>query len=120
MKLAETEYRVMNLIWADEGISAKNLAEALGKSIGWSKTTTYTMVGRCVDKGLIRREEPDYLCVPCLSRNDNTRAETDRLIDTEYGGSVDLLMTALIGQGRLSAGQLKALYETLDRMEDDA
>ena len=43
MRLAETEYRVLNLVWAEEGITAKNLAEALRHSIGWSKTTTYTI-----------------------------------------------------------------------------
>ena len=39
--------------------------------------------------------------------------------ETEFGGSVDLLMTALIGQGRLSAKQLKELYETLEQMEGE-
>ena len=120
MTLTKGERTIMELLWDKGPLTAKQISAELWKSAKWAKTTTYTMVGRCVDKGLIRRVEPDYLCVPCLSRNDNTRAETDRLIDTEYGGSVDLLMTALIGQGRLSAGQLKALYETLDRMEDDA
>ena len=119
MRLAETEYRILNLVWAEEGITAKNLAEALRHSVGWSKTTTYTMVGRCVDKGLIRRDEPDYLCTPCLTREEVIRAETEQLINNEYGGSVDLLMTALIGQGKLNAKQLKSLYETLEQMEDD-
>ncbi len=120
MTLTKGERMIMELLWDKGPMTAKEISAALWISAKWAKTTTYTMVGRCVDKGLIRREEPDYLCLPCISRNENTLRETERLIDTEYGGNVDLLMTALIGQGRLSKKQLKALYETLDQMEDDA
>ena len=120
MILTKGERTIMDLLWSEGPKTAKEISAALWSSAKWAKTTTYTMLGRCVDKGLIRREEPDYLCVPCISRSEVARAETDRLIESEYGGSVDLLMTALIGQGRLNAKQLKALYETLEQMEDDA
>ena len=119
MTLTKGERTILELLWSEGPMTAKDVSAALWTSAKWAKTTTYTMLGRCVDKGLIRREEPDYLCVPCITRTENTRLETDRLIDTEFGGSVDLLMTALIGQGRLSAKQLKELYETLEQMEGD-
>lgn len=120
MILTKGERTIMDLLWSEGPMTAKDVSAALWTSAKWAKTTTYTMLGRCVDKGLIRREEPDYLCVPCITRDEVARAETERLIDSQYGGSVDLLMTALIGQGRLNAKQLKALYETLEQMEDDA
>ncbi len=120
MTLTKGERIIMDLLWSSGPMTAKEISAALWTSAKWAKTTTYTMVGRCVDKGLIRREEPDYLCIPCLTREEVIRAETERLIDNEYGGSVDLLMTALIGQGKLNAKQLKSLYETLAQMEDDA
>ena len=120
MLITKGERTIMDLLWTEGPMTAKDVSAALWKSVKWAKTTTYTMLGRCVNKGLIRREEPDYLCVPCISRGEVARAETDRLIESEYGGSVDLLMTALIGQGRLNANQLKSLYETLEQMEDDA
>ena len=120
MILTKGERTIMDLLWAEGPLTAKDISAALWTSVKWAKTTTYTMLGRCVDKGFIRRDEPDYLCVPCITRDEVIRAETERLIDSEYGGNVDLLMTALIGQGKLNAKQLKSLYETLEQMEDEA
>ena len=120
MLLTQGERKIMEVLWAEGPMTAKDLAARLWQTAQWRRTTAYTMVARCAQKGLLLRQEPDYLCIPCVSRDDIALAETDRLIDAEYGGSVDLLMTALIGQGRLSARQLRALYETLDRMEDES
>ena len=119
MILTKGERNIMDLLWSSGPMTAKEISTALWTSAKWAKTTTYTMIGRCVDKGFIRRDEPDYLCSPCITRDEVTRAETEQLIDSEYGGSVDLLLTALIGQGKLNAKQLKSLYETLEQMEND-
>ena len=120
MKLAESDRSVMEVFWERGPMFARDVATELNKRLGWSKTTTYTMLSRCVEKGMIRREDPGFLCVPIITRESVKIEETKRLIETEYGGNVDLLMTALIGQGQLSAAKLKKLYETLEKMEDDA
>lgn len=120
MRLTEGERHIMELLWEKGPMSAKELVAALWEQIEWRKTTTYTMLSRCVEKGMIRRKEPGFLCVPILTRESVKLAETERLIETEYGGSVDLLMTALIGQGRLNARQLRQLCQTLEQMEEEA
>ena len=62
MTLTKGERIIMDLLWSSGPMTAKEISAALWTSAKWAKTTTYTMVGRCVDKGLIRRDEPDYLC----------------------------------------------------------
>lgn len=120
MRLTEGERNIMELLWANGPMHAKELVAALWERIEWKKTTTYTMLSRCIEKGMIRREDPGFRCVPIITRESVKLEETRRLIETEYGGSVDLLMTALIGQGQLSAAKLRKLYETLEKMEDEA
>ena len=111
MRLAETEYRVMNLVWAEEGITAKNLAEALRNSIGWSKTTTYTIISRCIQKGYIRREEPRFQCHSLVSRAQVGEQETDAMIGRYYADRPEQLVASLLERGKLTAGQLAALCE---------
>ena len=120
MRLTEGERHIMELLWENGPMSAKELVAVLWERIEWKKTTTYTMLSRCVEKGMIRREDPGFRCVPIITRESVKLEETQRLIETEYGGNVDLLMTALIGQGQLSAAKLRKLYETLEKMEEDA
>ena len=108
MRLAETEYRVMNLVWAEEGITAKNLAEVLRNSVGWSKTTTYTIISRCIQKGYIRREEPRFHCHSLVSRTQIGELETDTLIGRYYADCPEQLVKSMLDRGKLTAKQLAA------------
>ena len=112
MRLAETEYRVMNLIWADEGITAKELAEALRQSVGWSKTTTYTVISRCIQKGYIRREDPKFCCHPKISRMQVAESETDTLIDHYFDGHPENLIRWMCENNRVSSVQLEEICAT--------
>lgn len=109
MRLAETEYRILNLIWAEEGITAKNLAEALRHSVGWSKTTTYTIISRCIQKGYIRREDPRFHCYSLVSRDQVGEQETDVLIRRYYADRPERLVESLLERGKLTSGQLTEL-----------
>lgn len=118
MRLAETEHRIMNLIWDKEGITAKELAEALRISIGWSKTTTYTVISRCIEKNYIRREDPKFHCYSRVSRQQVAEWETDELISNNYNNRPDLLVASLLGRRKLSPEQMAGLYELLGQMDE--
>ncbi len=109
MRLAETEYRVLNLIWEEDGITAKNLAEALRQSIGWSKTTTYTIISRCIQKGYIQRTEPNFQCRALISRAQVGEQETDALIAHYYAASPEKLVASLLAREKLTSAQIEAL-----------
>ena len=49
MKLFDSEMKVMELLWKNGELTAKELAERLAVEPGWSKTTTYTVLQKCVD-----------------------------------------------------------------------
>lgn len=49
-KLFDSERRVMECLWDEGDLSAKEIAERLNKKVGWSKTTTYTIIRKCVEK----------------------------------------------------------------------
>ena len=42
IKLFDSELKVMEVLWDLGDASAKTLAEILGKTVGWSKTTSLT------------------------------------------------------------------------------
>lgn len=119
MKLAESERHVMEQLWKNGEMTAKEIALALNKTIGWSKTTTYTMLTRCAEKGYLRRENPNFRCVALLTKEEVARQETDTLIENNFGGSPDLLVAALIDRKKLSKKQIDALWDAYRSMEDE-
>ena len=58
IKLFDSELKVMDILWKEGDTSAKDTAEILNRQVGWSKTTTYTVIKKCINKGATGRSEP--------------------------------------------------------------
>ena len=116
-KLFESELKVMEVLWDEDKASAKRIAEVLKEQVGWSKTTTYTVLKKCVDKGAIERTEPGFLCRAKITREEAQRHETDELSERMYGGRADRLVAALLDGGRLSAQEIERLRRLVDGLE---
>lgn len=117
-KLFPSELKVMEIIWQKGEATAKEIAAAMAQNAGWSKTTTYTVIKKCVEKGAVIRSDPGFLCTAAVSREEVQRTETQELIDRLFGGAPDLLVSALVSSGKISAEQLSALREAAERAEE--
>ena len=118
-KLFSSEIRVMELLWKNGEMSAKEIAAALSESVNWSKTTTYTVIKKCVEKGAVIRTDPGFFCKAAVSKNEVQESEAFELIDRLFGGKPDLLVSALIGSGKIEPDQLKALRSLVKDLEED-
>lgn len=114
-KLFDSEIKVMEIIWENEPVSAKQVSLIAAEKIGWNKNTTYTIIKKLENKGFIKREEPGFICSSLISHEDTRRAETQSLIDKLFGGSKKALFSALIEDEKLSADELKELREMIEK-----
>ena len=113
-KLFDSELRLMELLWEKSGSTAKELATAAAVRIGWSKNTTYTVTKKLVAKGVIRREEPNFVCVPLLTREQVIRTEADVLVNKFFDGSVKRLFASFLSEHKLSDNELNELRQMID------
>lgn len=116
-KLFDSELKIMEILWTRGDTSAKELAGLLAEQVGWSKTTTYTVIKKCVDKGAVQRMDPGFVCHALLKKQQVQQQETNELIDKLYDGAPDALVASLLGSKKLSTQEikrLKALVEELD------
>ncbi|MBQ3163790.1 MAG: BlaI/MecI/CopY family transcriptional regulator [Lachnospiraceae bacterium] len=116
-KLFDSELTIMSIIWEEGDITAKEIAEIAKKRVNWSKTTTYTVIKKCIEKGAIERSDPNYICHALISKEEVQQFETEELIDKVYDGRTDALVAALIGQGKLSAKEIEHLRELVNRLK---
>ncbi len=118
VKLFDSELKIMEALWAEGALPAKRIAKILAEQVGWGKTTTYTVIKKCIDKGAIERSEPDFICCPLITREQAQEAETTELIDKMYGGAADRLVASLLGSKRLSAKEIEGLKKLVHELED--
>lgn len=81
IRLHEGELNVMELLWSNRELAAKDIAAIIKEYIGWEKNTTYTVINRLIDKGAIKREEPGFLCSALISKRTVQEIETQALFD---------------------------------------
>lgn len=117
MKLFDSELNVMKILWEQGDTTAKDIAAILKERVDWSKTTTYTIIKRCIDKGAAERIDPGFVCRALVSRQDAQEYETDELINKMYDGSADMLVASLLNSKRLSRDEIAALKELVNSLK---
>ena len=115
-KLFDSELKVLELLWDGGELAAKDIAAQAQEQVGWSKTTTYTVLKKCVEKGLVERTEPGFHCRAAVTRQEAQRRETQGLIDRMYGGAADRLVASLLEGKALSAEGIDRLRKLVEEL----
>ena len=117
-KLFDSERKVMEVLWeADAPLTAKEVAQKLGETVGWNKNTTYTVIKKCIDKGAIQRREPNFQCFPLVRREEVQAAAAVELVDKVFDGSASLLFASLLSGRQLPPEEVQRLRALIDELE---
>lgn len=88
IRLHEGELNVMELLWSNKALAAKDISKIIKEYIGWEKNTTYTVIKRLIEKGAITREDPGFICRAKITKKKVQEIETKALLDKLYNGSI--------------------------------
>ena len=114
-KLFDSEAKVMEILWREGSLPAKEISLIAADSIGWNKNTTYTVIKKLEAKGFIRRDEPGFVCTPLISEKDIRKNETSSLLTRFFGGSRKALFSALIEDEELTDSEVEELKNLIDK-----
>lgn len=117
VKLFDSELKVMDVLWKEGDLTAKQISDILKKEIGWNVNTTYTVIKKCVTKGAIERSEPNFMCHALITKEAVQQAETEELIEKLFDGSADLLFASLLGGKKLSKEKAEQLRKMVEELE---
>ena len=118
IRLHEGELNVMELLWSNKVLAAKDISKIIKEYIGWEKNTTYTYIKRLIDKGAITREDPGFLCRPAISKKDVQEIETSVLMKNLYHHSFSCFIQECIGNKKLTTEQFFELQKIIQNNQD--
>ena len=116
VKLFDSELKVMDVLWKEGDMPAKQISDVLKETTGWNMNTTYTVIKKCIAKGAIERREPNFLCHALIARDVVQAAETEELLHKLFDSSPDLLFASLLGRQRLSKHQIDNLRRMVSEL----
>ena len=121
VNLSDAEWKLMNHLWDHAPRTIMELTALVRGDTGWSKSTVITMLSRLEGKGAVRHEEglraKQYY--PLVRREDAARAETESFLSRVYGGSLGLMMSAMVDSHALTEEDIAQLSAILDKAKED-
>lgn len=117
MALNDSEIKVLEILWKYGDIPASQLYKLLEEKIGWNRTTSYTIIKRCIMKGLIIKIEPHYICRAAITKKEVQQDELSNLIHRFFDGSPAKLMRAFIDENNLTEEDINELENIVKKMK---
>ena len=117
-KIHESEYRFCLILWQHEPVKSKELVRLCEQQLGWKSTTTYTVLKRLSERGILKNE--NTVVTSLVSKDEVQEAEIDELVEKKFEGSVPTFLAAFSRRQKLSKADLDELQAMIDRYREEA
>lgn len=111
-KIFESEYRFCLVLWENEPVSSGELAKLCKEKLGWSRTTTYTVIKRLCERGVVKNE--NTVVTSLVSKEEAQKAEIDELVEKKFEGSLPAFIAAFTKHKNLSEKDIEKIRSIID------
>ena len=113
-KIPESEYRFCLIMWEHEPITATEMVKLCQEKLGWKRTTTYTVIKRLGDRGVLKLE--NGIVSSLVSKEEAESSEIEDLVEKKFGGSLPAFVAAFTKHQALSESDLDEMQRMIDRI----
>ncbi len=120
MKISNSEFKLMEIIWQDGSVKSGELAAKALESLGWKKSTVYTVIKKLTLKGAVKSE--NSVITPCITREDVVNERSEEILTSGYRGSLPMFLTSFLKKEKLTkaeAAELKKLIDEYTETEEN-
>lgn len=112
-KIYESEYRFCLILWEHEPIRSKELVRLCQEQLGWKSTTTYTVIKRLSDRGVLKNE--NTIVTSLVSKDAVQAAELEEFVEKTFEGSLPAFVAAFTRHQKISQEEIDAVQAMIDR-----
>ena len=122
VKLYDSELKIMEYLWqcanAAQRVTAKDIAAEMARTVGWSKTTTYTVLKKLCDRGIFHMENS---CVTVLiSKEEFSAIQSQQFVEENFHGSLPAFIAAFTARRAPTEKELKQIKEMIEHYEEES
>lgn len=116
-KVFESEYRFCLLLWEHEPVKSGELVKLCREQLGWKSTTTYTVIKRLSERGILKNE--NTMVSSLVSKDEVQAAEIDELVEKTFEGSLPAFIAAFVRHQKLSSRDIDQVQQMIDRFREE-
>lgn len=113
-KIHESEYRFCLILWEHEPVTAVELVKLCQEQLGWKRTTTYTVIKRLGERGVLKNENGAVISL--ISKDAAQNHEIEELVEKKFEGSIPSFIAAFTRQRNLSEKELDEVQRMIDQI----
>lgn len=110
-KIFNSEYRFCLILWEHEPINSTRLAALCREQLGWSRPTTYTVIRRLSERGVLKNE--NTIVSSLVTKEQVQQSEMEEMMDRTFEGSVPAFISAFANSKRLTKDDIEQLEELI-------
>ena len=115
-KVFESEYRFCLILWEHEPIKSSELVNLCKEQLGWKPTTTYTVIKRLSERGVLKNE--NTIVTSLVSKEAVQAAEIEEMVEKTFEGSLPAFVAAFTKHKKMSKQEIDAVQAMIDRFRE--
>ena len=112
-KIFESEYRFCLILWDNEPVNSGKLVQLAKEGLGWSKATTYTVIRRLCERGVLKNE--NTIVSSLITKEEAQLSELEELMDKKFEGSLPAFIAAFGRRQALSDAEIQEIRRIIER-----
>ena len=116
-KIFESEYRFCLILWDNEPINSTKLVQLAKESLGWSKATTYTVIRRLSERGVLKNE--NTIVSTLISKEEAQKSRLEEMVEETFEGSMPAFIAAFSKSRKLTRQEVQQLKALIDSYEEE-
>ena len=112
-KVFESEYKFCLILWEHEPIKSSELVNLCSKQLGWKPTTTYTVIKRLSDRGVLKNE--NTIVSALVTKDEVQAAQINEMVEKTFEGSLPAFIAAFTKHQKISDAEIDAVQQMIDR-----
>ncbi len=116
-KIFESEYRFCLILWDNEPVNSGKLVELCKEGLGWSKATTYTVIRRLSERGVLKNE--NAIVTSLISKEEAQKSRLEEMVEETFEGSMPAFIAAFSKSKKLTRQEVDQLKALIDSFEEE-
>ena len=116
-KIFESEYRFCLILWEHEPVNSTKLVELCKSQLGWSKATTYTVIRRLAERGVLKNE--NTIVSSLVSKQQAQESRLQEMVEETFEGSMPAFIAAFSRSKKLTRKEVDQLQAFIDSFQEE-
>lgn len=116
-KLFDAESKFMCIVWENEPITTRRLTELCQERLGWKRTTTYTVLRKLCDRGILQNKNAT---VSSLVKQEQVQQyESENIVEKAFDGSLPRFIAAFLNDKTLTEAEAEKIKALIDHHKEE-